>query len=32
MARLIPGRIRNQGIDLFDKGLVSINHEKKGFD
>ncbi|WP_249629650.1 DEAD/DEAH box helicase [Streptococcus uberis] len=30
MARLIPGRIRNQGIDLFDKGLVSINHEKKG--
>ncbi|MGT2887786.1 SNF2 helicase associated domain-containing protein [Streptococcus didelphis] len=24
MARLIPGRIRNQGIDLYNEGLVSI--------
>ncbi|MGT2685785.1 SNF2 helicase associated domain-containing protein [Streptococcus porcinus] len=28
MVRLIPGRVRNQGIDLYDQGLVSINHEE----
>lgn len=30
MARLIPGRIRNQGIDLYDQGLVSISQEEDG--
>lgn len=30
MARLIPGRIRNQGIELYDKGLVSILDDKEG--
>ncbi|MDT2730666.1 DEAD/DEAH box helicase [Streptococcus parauberis] len=29
MARLIPGRIRNQGIALYDQGLVKIVKEEK---
>ncbi|KHD45789.1 SNF2 helicase associated domain-containing protein [Streptococcus hongkongensis] len=29
MARLIPGRIRNQGIALYDQGLVTIVKEEK---
>lgn len=30
MARLIPGRIRTQGIELYDNGLVSITDKSKG--
>ncbi|EHI70199.1 DEAD/DEAH box helicase [Streptococcus ictaluri] len=30
MARLIPGRVRNQGIELYEEGLVSIVEETEG--
>lgn len=30
MARLIPGWVRNQGIDLYNQGLVVIEAEKDG--
>ena len=28
MSRLIPGRIRNQGIELYNQGSVSLVEEK----
>lgn len=30
MSRMIPGRIRNQGIELYEKGLVTITSTRDG--
>ncbi|WP_159550404.1 DEAD/DEAH box helicase [Streptococcus halichoeri] len=30
MTRLIPGKIRNQGIELYEQGLVTVEGEKNG--
>lgn len=30
MARLIPGRVRNEGIKLYEQGLVSFQDDNKG--
>lgn len=30
MARLIPGRIRNEGIELYEQGLVRILDDHEG--
>ena len=30
MARLIPGRVRNEGIELYEQGLVTLLDEKEG--
>ena len=30
MSRMIPGRIRNQGIELYDQGLVQLVSKEDG--